>query len=326
MAMIPFDAHLLRCNPLWSQLLEHSSELFQLTVYSQKDLQWRCSECQNTFIANPNNRRHSSGRCSLHIKSISCATKRRRYTGHIPRSIQTIIRTAVLQGVSVNDLFDNEITIIKSYDKETIQLYLEEVASFSRIDLLDNGFWWHDTLMRANGERVQRKRRNALKEATYKQEKNKKKRKQNDNTSQKELHPANSSNEIYFWLPDHAHWGPVIRTAKWNRELLITLWFGMIHDRLFLPPGSFDDPNLIDTINFDSRQSLMLLYNLRRCMYHYYGDAPEVGNLDKIPYHLLCYLSHLREYVIDCLNDDKKNRSLLKAIVKKCKSIPQLVD
>lgn len=185
MAMIPYNAGFLRCNPLWSQLQGYDLDCNSIKMDSHKNLTWKCSVCDKTFVAAPRNRRHASGRCSSHTNTISCAAKRRRYYGLIPISIQTILRAAVLQGVSVDTLFAANISILACYERAEVEMHMKEMASISKVDLLDNGFWWQDSLQRANGERVKRKREKTKKESISKQTKNdNKKRKQRTSTNE----------------------------------------------------------------------------------------------------------------------------------------------
>ena len=131
-----------------------------------------------------------------------------------------------------------------------------EISAFSIPDLLDNGFWWQDSMSRKIGERYKRKSGE-----------------QRGNTDQPKHQKIDSS--LYFWLPDYVYWAPVVRMAKWDRTLIWQLWYAHIHRRLFLPLKFWDNKLLVDEEEFDLQLALRLLFSLGRCMEAYYGAVED---------------------------------------------------
>ena len=83
--------------------------------------------------------------------------KRQRYTGSIPIQITRPIRAGLLESTNSNDLINLVAHLIEKdnqSDKHKMACtYISEVATHTRQQLLDGGFWWDDTYQRKNGTR-----------------------------------------------------------------------------------------------------------------------------------------------------------------------------
>lgn len=121
---------------MWSQIDECQSNIMNTTICSPLKLKWTCLICSTFYAAAPKNQCYSSGRCKDHFKSTSCATKRKRHNGDVPSSLQTFLRAAVLQKVSVDSLYKAEIPTVVCCDPETITAYINELSLYSK-----SNFW-----------------------------------------------------------------------------------------------------------------------------------------------------------------------------------------
>ena len=99
--------------------------------------------------------KHSSGRCEEHALKMR-RSNRPRYNGTIPVNICRPIRAGLLQGVDhvrLVELIASMEPVEEHNQITTAEAHINEIASHTRLDLQDNGFWWDDTASRITGER-----------------------------------------------------------------------------------------------------------------------------------------------------------------------------
>jgi hypothetical protein len=148
---------------MWSQLVESNSESAELGINAHTLMKWTCSECNTIFSSAPRFMRHSTGRCQEHRKSF----KRRgriRYDGNIQQNISQPIRAGLLQNMNKTELsrlIASLLPVKFAADANVVALkYVDEIASsFTHQQLLDNGFWFDDSLSRKSGNRYRRPQR-----------------------------------------------------------------------------------------------------------------------------------------------------------------------
>ena len=238
---------------------------------------------------------------------------RNRFNGSIPLSILEPLRACVLQHIDRESC----INIMKLFNitEELTMCYIQELETFTRVDLLDNGFWWQDSFYRANGERFLRKRaQDNVKNVLFT------KRIKVPNIIQ-----CNSQNKtlngltLCYWLPDYAHWAPVVRIIKNDKLLFLQVWLGQIHWRLFLPANAFHvSDSFRHRVPFNGKQALFLLKSLCQCLMPFWdveqGKYEWEYNTTKAAQ--MSYQRHL-EYATQCVmrrlfGDDVFNNEYLK--------------
>ena len=161
--MLPYMAHKLRCHPMWSQILENDGKHAELGINAHVLITWTCSECSTVFSSAPRFMRHSTGRCPEHTRPFK-QRGRLRYEGNIQQNISQPIRAGLLQNMNKNELslLIASLPPVKfSTDADVVALkYIDEIASsFTHQQLLDNGFWFDDSLSRKSGNRYRRPQR-----------------------------------------------------------------------------------------------------------------------------------------------------------------------
>lgn len=159
--LLPFDATRLRCHPMWSQLLTRDEQTKRTTIGSHVQLVWQCSECNEMIYTSPRAMSKSSGRCKKHTKKITKI--RKRYMGDIPVDIRIVLRAAVLQNLT-NPEIHSVVKGIKPAEEKSIDSWIKEMKNISKIDLLDNGYWWFDVASRLNGPRYKWKKVKKIKD------------------------------------------------------------------------------------------------------------------------------------------------------------------
>ena len=154
--MFPYRHGLLRCDPMWSQLVDQSDQTAMLVVKCHVSLQWRCSECQATYHARVDNNCVASGRCAVHRKAAHSKT-RPQYAGVVPPRLARPICAGLLQGVDahavvlvVADLWlavngptdpaaDRRLEAHRIASEYVREIYY---GGFTRVQLLDSTFWY----------------------------------------------------------------------------------------------------------------------------------------------------------------------------------------
>jgi hypothetical protein len=153
--MFPYNARLLRCHPYWSQLRSPVSDR-DIHIRSHRRLHWMCCECDAIFESCVMNLTRTSCRCKYH-SGILQTCKRPRYAGSVPMQLTRPIRAGLLESINSNDLVNLIVSFIENdnqHDAHTLACtYISEMATHTRHQLLDGGFWWDDTSQRKNGTR-----------------------------------------------------------------------------------------------------------------------------------------------------------------------------
>ena len=169
--MIPYNAKVLRCDPMWSQLSDNHLINNNMLVRSHCLLRWTCSECTDVFEARVDNFYISCGRCPLHRQAIKkISMYRERYKGDVPKPILRPIRAGILQDIGTDQL----IALIATLEPVPSQCagaadsagaalamargHVESIAAgnYTRVQLLDSVFWGDDTVTRKDGSRYVR--------------------------------------------------------------------------------------------------------------------------------------------------------------------------
>jgi len=155
-SFIPYDGRKLRCSSIWHQLCEPRDQHAELSINSRLILLWKCSECTFTYTMSPHLMKRCSGRCPEHSKQTK-RRNRRRYQGQVPQKVSKFIRAAVLSGLSRETMLNCMLKEGLIHSEEEGYNHIHEISTFNRTDLLDNGFWWQDSMSRKSGERYKRK-------------------------------------------------------------------------------------------------------------------------------------------------------------------------
>jgi hypothetical protein len=290
-SFIPYDASRLRCHPMFVQLVDTGVHLqFELSIWSRRRLSWTCSCCPDVFETCPDFMRSYTGRCKKHSRNLQ-AQERRLYQGDIPIEVRSFLRAAVVH--QRPDAYIIEyITMSTScnWSAENITLFAQEMRGIPMTDLLDNRFW------------MQNKKQNY--------------------PILSQTHPKRrkEGTTIYYWLPDYVYWAPVIRMAKWDRTILMQLWYSQIHGRLFLPRSFWDNCTEAFTARFDWQLAVKLVLSLGRCMAAYYGVIPKPDAYDNCGW----FLTILTRTTV--ITDEEIARNKIMRLIDFATHTSQLVD
>ena len=165
--MIPYDGKKLRCDPMWSQVVETNDN--DMSIGSGKVIAWNCSACEVQFTKRVQYMYVSCGRCKTHTNVLR-GTTRIHYDGGVPRPLLRPIRAGVLQHID----FDSLAALIATLEPVPSQCagaadpagaalamargHVESIAAgnYTRVQLLDSVFWGDDTVTRKDGSRYVR--------------------------------------------------------------------------------------------------------------------------------------------------------------------------
>lgn len=204
-----------------------------ISIWSMKTFKWKCSECDTEFKRTVNNMIRCSGRCPEH--SIKMKTKkRRRYNGSIPVEQTMLLRSSILREVERNNTIANLCGIFKLTEEQAAMFY-DEIKEYNRVDLLDNGFWWQDTMSRKRGTRYSR-RDAKTKKANHEEHQSSNER--NLVTNVEETRRTNDTNKLI--LVDNLNfekhlWAPLLLEIQDDLSRLKSLWIKEVYWRLLLP-------------------------------------------------------------------------------------------
>ena len=168
--MFPYKPKLLRCDPVWSQLVVSGTIDTNLTIGSNKRLTWKCSECDSEIQSRVQSICVSTGRCKQHASKMN-NPNREHYNGDVPKQLLRPIRAGLLQSVDIDQIIaliatlepipSQCITASASVDDPaaatliTARGYVESIiaGNYTRVQLLDSVFWGDDTVTRKDGRR-----------------------------------------------------------------------------------------------------------------------------------------------------------------------------
>lgn len=262
---MPYDGCKLRCNPMWHQLKDTHEDHLHTSINSRSQLLWKCSECDSIYLMSPHLMKRCTGRCHEHSKKLK-KKNRPRYQGHVSQKASTFIRAALLSDFSKEDMLKCMLTEGIVHTEAEGCDCVNEISKFGRIDLLDNGFWWQDSMSRKSGDRYKRKSAGVLQELPRKR-------------STGKTHVDNTERTVCYWLPDYAHWAPVVRIVKHDQTLLLHMWLGHIHWRLFLPNELFFTPYPEeDDVGYNWILAVKLLRSLGKCLLPFFGEPQRPEN------------------------------------------------
>ena len=160
--MIPYLHGRLRCDPMWTQVVNKDDGIGNLTATSNKIVEFQCSECNATFDKRIDHFYTSSGRCQYHRQCIN--KNRPRYDGVVPLHLLRLIRAGLLQEINREVLiqlvaeFDyrhGQTNLINEPNIQMASRYMDDIEKghYGRVELLDSAFWWDDSHKRKNNQR-----------------------------------------------------------------------------------------------------------------------------------------------------------------------------
>lgn len=154
--LFPYDATMLRCHPMAAFIAPKDKEHLQSTKYkSRKVLHFRCCICQHEFNGICWNISRQMMICKNHKKRGARVV---RYKGNIPSSVSLPIRAGILLDIPNEKIVDLIMSLehLQSKDNKLAESYIEEVSTYSKIQLADNCFWGDDSASRITKERYKR--------------------------------------------------------------------------------------------------------------------------------------------------------------------------
>lgn len=158
MSFLPYDANLLRCHPLVASIQNTNKDISNVRTKSHLFVDIKCSKCNTIFHGRVASLVLQTNQCKDHKKEFS--KYRAKYVGNIPKSITQPIRCCLLNNVDMRqclDLIKCMSPICTEEDPDSVaQAYINEIATFNKIDLADNCFWGDDSASRVTKERYKR--------------------------------------------------------------------------------------------------------------------------------------------------------------------------
>lgn len=157
MNFFPYDERYIRCHPLNAAIVQGQPMKENVLIHSHLKIHIKCSICQSIMKGSIISLIRQTNKCNQHKKRASNTLK---YNGTIVKAVSTPIRAGILMDVDRGKLLEL-ITLLspvcdKPNPEEVAQMYFDEVAQYSRVQLADNCFWGNDSASRVTKERYQR--------------------------------------------------------------------------------------------------------------------------------------------------------------------------